>query len=133
MMNAYVGMAKATPDSRTPRRYECQPDGALAAADAAIAPQAAALPPAEFAALQARQRALALLRVTPRFESVRYGSATYLRLTPCVPPEIRQGAQDESEMGVYHDLFQPQRLGNLALRLADYTPAGCDAGIVLVT
>jgi len=36
-------------------------------------------------------------------------------------------------VGVYHDLFQPQRLTNLALRLADYTPAGCDAGIVLVT
>ena len=36
-------------------------------------------------------------------------------------------------MGAFHDLFQPQRLDNLVLRLAEYTPAGCDAGIVIVT
>jgi hypothetical protein len=44
-------------------------------------------------------------------------------------PEIRQGASDESEMGVFHNLFQPQREANLRARLDEYTPAGMDAGI----
>lgn len=122
-----------TEDSRTPRRYECQPDGALAAADAAITPQAKSLPPAEFAALKARQRVWARLRVTPRFESIRYGSATYLRLTACVAPEISQGAHDESEMGVYHDLFEHQRLSMLSDRLADFVPASSDAAVIFVS
>jgi len=70
---------------------------------------------------------------SPRFTSERYGTPGYAQLSEDGPAEIFSGADDGAEMGVYHDLFQPQRLGNLALRLADYTPAGCDAGIVLVT
>ncbi len=36
-------------------------------------------------------------------------------------------------MGVFHDLFQPQRIANLRARLAEYTPAGVNAGILLAT
>jgi hypothetical protein len=35
-------------------------------------------------------------------------------------------------MGVFHDLFQPQREANLRARLDDYTPAGTEAGIIYV-
>jgi hypothetical protein len=47
--------------------------------------------------------------------------------------EIKCGADDESEMGVFHDLYQPQRTANLRARLDEYTPAGMDAGIILAS
>ena len=40
-----------------------------------------------------------------------------------------RGADDEAEMGAFHDLYQPQRIANLRARLDEYTPAGIDAGI----
>ncbi|HSS50921.1 MAG TPA: hypothetical protein VLX28_18425 [Thermoanaerobaculia bacterium] len=97
------------PGSRTPRRFECQPDLVLAASHG---------DPAEAE------------RVRPRFRSVRYGTPTYARLSDDCAPEIRRGADDESEMGVFHDLFEPQRAANLAARLDEYTPAGSDAGLI---
>jgi hypothetical protein len=36
-------------------------------------------------------------------------------------------------MGVFHDLFQPQRAANLRVRLDEFTPAGMDAGIIFAT
>jgi hypothetical protein len=35
-------------------------------------------------------------------------------------------------MGVFHDLFNPQREANLRARLDEYTPAGMRAGIIFV-
>jgi hypothetical protein len=72
-------------------------------------------------------------RVVPQFTSERYGTPGYAQLGRNCPAEIARGADDGAEMGAFHDLFQPQRLDNLALRLAEYTPAGCDAGIITVT
>ena len=73
------------------------------------------------------------LRVVPQFTSERYATPGYGQLGPRCPAEIARGADDGAEMGAFHDLFQPQRLDNLSLRLAEYTPAGCDAGIIIVT
>ncbi|MGH8905011.1 MAG: hypothetical protein ACRD0K_00445 [Egibacteraceae bacterium] len=105
-----------TPDSRTPRRYHCQPDLVRAAA----APDTGA---------QERET----LRVRPQFNSVRYGTPTYAQLAETCAPEITTGAHDESEMGAFHDLFQPQRQANLRTRLDQYTPAGMGTGIFFVT
>jgi hypothetical protein len=112
---------------RTPRRYHCQPD-------------LVCQPIAELFAQNAitqdeRDRALARerTRVAPRFNSERYGTPTYAQLTDTCAEEIRRGADDESEMGVFHDLFQPQREANLLARLDEYTPAGMDAGVIHVT
>jgi len=69
-------------------------------------------------------------RVQPRFNSVRYGSPTYAQLTLLCADEITRGADDESEMGAFHDLFQPQRAANLEARLDEFVPAGMDAGII---
>jgi hypothetical protein len=33
-------------------------------------------------------------------------------------------------MGAFHDLFLPQRIANLRLRLEHATPAGMDTGII---
>jgi hypothetical protein len=112
------------PGSRTPQRYECQPD--LVDSAVAAATLKDNLTPAQSSALQAAER----LRVEPEFNSTRYGSATYCQLAINCATEITTGADDESEMGVFHDLYQPQRSANLRARLDDYTPADMDAGII---
>jgi hypothetical protein len=71
-------------------------------------------------------------RVRPVFTSTRYGTPGYAQLSLEGPDEIGRGADDGSEMGAFHDLFQPQRADNLRLRLDEYTPAGCDAGLIFV-
>jgi hypothetical protein len=111
------------PGSRTSRRYECQPD--------LVAQAVAALPTGDLTP-QERARLLACeqLRVEPEFNGTRYGTPGYCQLASSCAPEIATGADDESEMGVFHDLYQPQRAANLATRLAEYTPAGLDVGIV---
>lgn len=116
----------APPDSRTPRRFHCQPDLARAAALAALDPDATD-------ETRARALANASLRVKPRFTSVRYGHPAYAQLAQDVAIEIARGADDESEMGAFHDLFGPQRAANLRARLAEYTPAGMEAGIFYAT
>lgn len=115
------------PGSRTPRRYECQPDLVeKAVADRAITEN---LDPAVRTLLLQAER----LRVEPEFDSLRYGTPTYCRLGRSCAIEITTGAGDESEMGVYHDLYQPQRIANLNQRLSEFTPAGTDAGIIYAT
>jgi hypothetical protein len=116
-----------TPGSRTPRRYECQPD----LVDRAVADlfQKGDLTAAERDAFQGSEQ----LRVEPEFNSTRYGTPTYCQLANACAGEIRCGADDESEMGVFHDLYQPQRAANLKARLNEYTPAGMDAGIIYAT
>jgi hypothetical protein len=112
------------PDSRTPRRYHCQPDLAAAAVDEIE--QVPSVGDEE----KMRRKAFARQRVQPRFNSVRYGTPAYCQLALACPEEITRGAEDESEMGVFHDLFQPQRVANLRARLDEYTPAGMEAGIL---
>lgn len=94
------------PGSRTPRRYRCQPDLA--------GPGQAA-------------------RVRPLFVSERYGTPWYGQLADRCAEEIRRGADDGAELGAFHDLYRPQREDGLRARLAEYTPAGTDAGIFFVT
>ncbi|MEU7486791.1 hypothetical protein [Streptomyces sp. NPDC042319] len=99
------------PGSRTPRRYRCLPD--LVGAEQAGA-------------------------VRPVFRSERYGTPAYGQLTA---PDAdgpagegcRRAAEDGAELGAFHDLYQPQREDSLRARLAEYTPAGTDAGIFFVT
>jgi hypothetical protein len=115
-----VRFCYVSPGSRTPRRYDCQPDLAVAALRQNGIPTQA-------------EREQAEMRVRPHFNSVRYGTPAYCRLAETCPREISRGADDESEMGVYHDLFQPQREANLRARLDEFTPAGVDAGIIFAT
>ena len=70
------------------------------------------------------------VRVRPRFTSTRYGHPAYCQLACDCAEEIKRGADDESEMGAFHDLYQPQREANLRARLDEYTPAGMEAGIL---
>lgn len=123
-----VRFCSVAPGSRTPRRYHCQPDLVEAAIETKLRPVVTADQAGRdaIAAARARERA----RVRPRFNSTRYGAATYAQLADTCADEITGGAEDEAEMGAFHDLFQPQREANLRARLAEYTPAGSDAGLI---
>jgi hypothetical protein len=111
--------------SRTPRRYRCQPDLVLAAVDDQYA--SGEIDADERDRARERER----LRVLPEFEAVRYGLPTYCRLAPTCADEIRRGAQDESEMGAFHDRFLPLRLAAAQSRLEDFTPAAADAAVII--
>jgi hypothetical protein len=115
--------------SRTPRRYECQPDLAEQAALEGAVPPTTPQDEAEHRAAEA----LARLQVKPRFTSKRYGEPGYAQLAGDCAEEITSGADDRSEMGVFHDLFQPQRAAALRARLTEYTPAEMDVGLFFAT
>jgi hypothetical protein len=91
-------------ESRVPRRYRCRPESADEAG-----------------------------RVQPQFVSLRYGDASYCQLSQHCPDEIWRGAEDEAEMGVFHDLYQPQRVTNLRVRLDEYLRFGLEAGVFLAS
>ncbi|MDA3643908.1 hypothetical protein LZ318_33160 [Saccharopolyspora indica] len=74
-----------------------------------------------------------LAPVRPVFASRRYGTPDYARLTDDCPAEIRRGAEDGSELGVFHDLYEPQREDNLRARLAEHSPARCDVGLIFAS
>jgi hypothetical protein len=101
------------PNCRTPRRYSCQPDLVMAAKTGAAA------------------KALEAERVIPQFTAYNYGSPAYAQISVHCAREIFEGASDGAEMGVFHDLFEPQRFANLRARLDEFTPAGMDAGVLL--
>ena len=71
--------------------------------------------------------------VLPHFTSLRYGDPGYAQLRHATDHVIREGAHDEGEMGVMHQLFQPQRETNLRIRLDEYLRFGLHAGIFYVT
>ncbi|MBN1569757.1 MAG: hypothetical protein JXA73_18070 [Acidobacteria bacterium] len=86
--------------SRVPRRHRCQPVDEETAAG-----------------------------IYPVFTSHHFGQPGYCQLAPSTPIEIKEGADDGSEMGAFHDLFQPQRESNLRVRLEEYLRFGLEAGI----
>jgi hypothetical protein len=114
--------------SITPRRYRCQPDLEIAKQ----IEQAEKLGP-----LTAAQRAVIIARVlarmVPSFTSIHYGDPGYAQLHLHCPVEIKTGAEDGAEMGVFCHLKQPQRETNLRIRLEEYLPFGLDPGIIYVT
>jgi hypothetical protein len=114
--------------SITPRRYRCQPDLEIAT-QIERAKKIGPLTAAQEAAITAQVRA----RMVPSFTSIHYGDPGYAQLHLNCPVEIRTGAEDGSEMGVFCHLKQPQRETNLRIRLEEYLPFGLDPGIIYVT
>ncbi|OKH52985.1 hypothetical protein NIES2101_12940 [Calothrix sp. HK-06] len=100
-----------TPGSRTPQRYNCQPDLVQQAVSEDL-------------------KQVESERVRPQFKSTRYSTPTYCQLANTCAEEIKRGADDESEMGVFHHLYQPQREANLRARLDEYTPSDMETGII---
>jgi hypothetical protein len=71
--------------------------------------------------------------LAPAFTSLRFGDAGYCQLNSRSGDSILKGADDQSEMGVFHDLYQPQRAANLQTMLTDYLRAGLEAGLFYAT
>ncbi|GGO94869.1 hypothetical protein [Wenjunlia tyrosinilytica] len=115
------------PGSRTPPRYHCQPDEVRAAVRERA--ERGQIDPDDVPELQAVEAA----RVRPVFTSVRYGTPAYGQLGAGCAPEITRGAEDGSELGAFHELFQPQREDSLRARIEEFSPVGADAGIIHVT
>lgn len=101
------------PGSLAPKRYRCQP----------VFPDNAS--PAEMALIAAK--------MTPQFTSLGYGQPGYCQLSSTCPTEISRGAEDESEMGAFSSLHQPQREESLRVRLEEYLRFGLEAGIFFIT
>ncbi|MDP8888546.1 MAG: hypothetical protein M3M89_02830 [Thermoproteota archaeon] len=93
------------PDSVTPRRYMCQPDGA------------------------SKQSS----NIHPIFTSVDYGDPGYAQLHRNIAPEIFEGADNKAEMGAFNHLLQPQRIDDLRTSLDEYLRFGLEVGVFLVT
>ena len=111
------------PESRTPKRYNCQPDLVWKP----IIEEYPSEADREKRNLMQKQEET---RIRPKFNSLRYGTPEYCQLADDCAEEIKQGADDESEMGVFQDLYQPQRMANLRVRLDEYLPARMDIGII---
>lgn len=99
----YVRFSYLPVGSRTPRRFQCQPETSLAN------------------------------RIHPAFNSLQYPNPAYAQLSSSCPKEISAGAEDGSEMGVFNSLQQPQRLANLDAALLEYLPIELEAGIFFMT
>lgn len=65
----------------------------------------------------------------PRFSSLTFGHPGYAQLAASCPDAIRRGADDESEMGAFHDLYAPHREANLRIQLEEYLRFGLLCGV----
>lgn len=113
--------------SHVPRRIGCQPDGVLAAVDDDLK--------AGFVDAGTAQKLLISepARVLPRFDSVDFGTPGYCRLALDAAAEISHGAEDDGELGAFHDLWLSRRIDDMTTRLAEFTPIGVDLDIVFAT
>lgn len=105
------------PGSRTPRRFRCQPDLVLEAAEG------------QSEAFRVNEGN----RVTPVWASREYGKPAYMQLDEGAAQELFHGTDDGGEMGVWHRLYLPLRQEALEQRLANSVPASMTAGLILVT
>jgi hypothetical protein len=79
--------------------------------------------------LPRRYACVAAEDVPPRFSSLRYPAPDYARLSPECDRRIRRGADDEGEMGAFHDAQEAAREAALLFRLEESLPLGLEAGI----
>ena len=100
--------------STTPRRFRCQPDLAISLVDKS-------------------QAASVIARIGPSFTSRAFASAAYGQLSATTSPEILTGDENESEMGAFGFLMQPQRAQGARAALDEYLRAGLEAGLFFVT
>lgn len=114
--------------SQVPRRYRCQPDLAIKEAIDEASKIQSPLPDGKKEQIEKSIRAW--LQLT--FADEDYCGPGYTQLSLNCPKEICEGAEDGAEMGVFHHLLHPQRVGNLWASLDEYLPANMKAGIFFV-
>jgi len=105
---------------RTPVRYQCQPSQVSSIAVDVECVQGC-VPQSRSAIVEAPLR---------QFVSTTYGALGYCELKLQASSSIRRGAEDESEPGVFHDLYSPHRAAALESLLQEYTPAEIDSAVI---
>lgn len=115
--------------SLVPRRYRCQPELEIADRIAARERDGTHLTPLQKAQIEAD----VVASLVPRLTSRRYGEPGYCELAVRCPGQIKEGADDEAEMGAFHELYEPQRETNLRVRLDEFLRFGLEAGIFYVS
>jgi hypothetical protein len=100
--------------SQTGQRFHCQPDLALTN-------------------VPKTGRSAVIARVSPQFTSTDVSQPGYAQLSSACPVEITTGGDNESEMGAFNFLQQPQRMTNLQTALDEYLRFGLEAGSILET
>jgi hypothetical protein len=128
-----VRFSYVPPDAWVPRRYRVQPNLAIRDAIEQDVRDRPGLSDAEREQRNAQIYERVGRLVRPVFTSRRYGDAAYCQLARTTPAEIRSGADDESEMGAFHQLYEPQRIANLKIRLDEYLRFGLEAGVFLAS
>jgi hypothetical protein len=118
-------------ESRVPRRYRCQPELEISDQIEAVKKKSANMTISD-ADRQAIQDSV-VVKLVPAFTSLMYADPGYCQLRISAPEQIRAGADDEAEMGAFHDLFQPQRESNVRTRLEEYLRFGLEAGVFYQT
>jgi hypothetical protein len=117
----------------TSRRYRCQPDFEIlqrtqqAEQDAAL--HGLTLSTADRDAIRDDVRSW----LKPSFTDLHYGLPAYGQLSTSCPQQILTGVANESEMGAFCFLQQPQRAESLRVRLIEYLPFGLQPGLIYVT
>ena len=103
---------------RTPVRFKCQPESAGV--------QESGSCPVTGRPLRAADRP----DLRPKFVSRGLGRPGYLQLAHDAPIEILRGAEDESELGAFHDEFFPQRDAALRARLEEFTASEMSSAVI---
>jgi hypothetical protein len=114
------------PQSLLPRRYRCQPE-------LEIAKQLESDQQTGILSEAAATRDRVARQIVPSFTTALYGEPSYGQLSLICPAQIRMGAEDGSEMGVFSFLKQSQREANLRLTLDEYLRFGLESGVFFVT
>ena len=112
-------------DARTPRRFRCQPDGAVAAAIAAAERErGGALTGAE----RERLRFLVEQSVVPVFTAARYGRPAFGQLAQSCPEAVSDRRRRRGRDGRVPLPPATRRLANLTSQLDSYLRFGLEAG-----
>lgn len=67
----------------------------------------------------------------PKFITLQYGHPSYAMLSGDVPMAVWTGADNGSQMGVYHFCQETEAVRNAQIRIPEYLPFGLEAGIFL--
>lgn len=115
-------------DSKTPRCFRCEPNLEVSRQISEAEQQGSV---SQIVKNKISKQILGWL--VPGFTSNKYGHYGYAQLSRSCPHQIKTGADDGSEMGVFNNLKQPQREASLNTAIDEYLRFGLEAGIIYVT
>lgn len=108
--------------TRTPPRFKCVPASKPPTEKPACSTGCGSMP--------STTPSLATSVLLLKFVTTEYGQPGFGELSLDCDLRILRGADDESEVGVFHDLYRPQRGAALRGRLQEYTPAEIQSAVI---